>query len=117
MHTFELSGLGKAPFNIVNPQGHAFNKGEIFWCKHCGTQIKNRHFIKSQDGVVSIVGIDCLSKTGDQGLIDGQRRLKRELKHEQEEKVRMQVQAEREEEQRSATVVLLTLKLLKRKKL
>jgi len=77
-HTFEQSGLGKAPFKVVERKGHAIESGVIFWCEHCGTQLKNRHFVKSSDGKVSVVGIDCLKKTGDQGLIDGAKRLARE---------------------------------------
>jgi hypothetical protein len=77
-HTFELSGLGKPPYVVVNPKQNPLDQGVQFWCDHCGTCIKNRNFIKSSDGKVSIVGIDCLRKTGDQGLIDGVKRLKRE---------------------------------------
>ena len=78
VHTFEQSGLGKFPFCIVEPKQHPIEKGCVFWCEHCGTQIKNRNFVKSYDGKVSVVGIDCLNKTGDQGLIDGAKRIKRE---------------------------------------
>lgn len=79
-HTFELSGLGKPPYGVVHPQQHAIEKGQTFWCEHCGTAIINRHFIKSSDSKVSVVGIDCLRKTGDQGLIEGVKLLKREEK-------------------------------------
>ncbi|WP_045861821.1 hypothetical protein [Teredinibacter purpureus] len=80
MHTFQQSGLGHPPYVVVHPKQHALEKGQIFWCEHCGTTIKNRHFIQSSEGKVSIVGIDCLKKTGDEGLIDGVKRLKREAK-------------------------------------
>ncbi|WP_286241143.1 hypothetical protein [Neptuniibacter halophilus] len=96
MHTFELSGLGKAPFHLITPKQSALDKGEIFWCEHCGTTIKHRNFIKSADGKVSIVGIDCLKKTGDQGLIDGQRRLVREARHAEQEVQRAKDQMDRE---------------------
>ena len=79
MHTFEQSGLGIAPFKVVSPEKHFLLKHGVLFCEHCGTQIKNRHFIESSNGVVSVVGIDCLKKTGDQGLVDGERRIKREL--------------------------------------
>jgi hypothetical protein len=78
LHTFEISGLGKSPFRYIDPKkSDVLAAGQQCWCEHCGTMIKNRHFIKSSDGVVSIVGVDCLQKTGDQGLIDGEKRLKK----------------------------------------
>lgn len=84
-HTFELSGLGKPPFEVVHPKQNALDKGHTFWCEHCGTILKNRHFIKSSDGIISIVGIDCLKKTGDAGLIDGVKRLAREQRAQERE--------------------------------
>src|SRR5690606_32284281 len=70
----EQSGLGKAPFRYVGQPGKdATDKAGIFWCEHCGTTLKHRHFVRSSDGVLSIVGIDCLNKTGDAGLIDAQK--------------------------------------------
>lgn len=80
-HTFELSGLGKAPFKIVSTD-HGQKNG-VFFCEHCGTAIKNRNFVKSADGVISVVGIDCLNKTDDAGLIDGAKRLKKAVKNEE----------------------------------
>ena len=82
MHTFEISGLGKAPFVVVQPKINAMeaNLGRVWYCEHCGTTIKNRHFIKSADGKIFTVGIDCLRKTGDQGLIEGEKRLRSEAK-------------------------------------
>ena len=65
VHVFTLSGLGQAPFSLCKPQ-----ESGVFFCEHCGTVLKNRFFIKSADGKVSVVGIDCLNKTGDNGLID-----------------------------------------------
>jgi len=79
-HTFELSGLGKAPFTIIHPKLNAFENDGVFWCEHCGTTIKNRNFVKSYDGKVSVVGIDCLEKTGDAGLIAGAKRIAKELR-------------------------------------
>lgn len=64
-HVFTLSGLGNAPFYLCKPQ-----ESSVFFCEHCGTVLKNRFFIKSTDGKISVVGIDCLNKTGDNGLID-----------------------------------------------
>lgn len=83
-HAFEVSGLGKAPFRyLAHPGKAAVEKAGIFWCEHCGTMIKNRHFIVSHDGIVSVVGIDCLGKTGDAGLIDGQKEAARRIKAEE----------------------------------
>jgi len=65
VHVFTFSGLGQAPFSLCKPQ-----ESGVFFCEHCGTVLKNRFFIKSADGKVSVVGIDCLNKTGDNGLID-----------------------------------------------
>lgn len=80
IHTFEQSGLGKAPFTITTASEQAKDAGAVFWCEHCGTQLKNRYFVKSADNRVSVVGIDCLKKTGDAGLIAGAKRLQREAK-------------------------------------
>lgn len=80
-HTFELSGLGKAPFKIVSTD-HGQKNG-VFFCEHCGTVIKNRNFVKSADGIISVIGIDCLNKTDDAGLIDGAKRLKKAIKNEE----------------------------------
>lgn len=88
-HTFEISGLGKAPFRVVQPKQNAIEAGGIFFCEHCGTTIKNRHFIKSSDGKVSVVGVDCLRKTGDAGLVDGVKRLAREQRAQAREAERM----------------------------
>lgn len=101
-HTFTLSGLGEAPFSIAHPKLHATEKGlgEVFWCEHCGTTIKNRNFIKSADGKISVVGIDCLRKTGDEGLIAGAKRLAREIKAEKKESARMAALEESRQAQR-----------------
>ena len=52
----------------------------MFFCEHCGTSLKNRYFIKSSDGKVSVVGVDCLNKTGDRGLIESVKAEKRKKK-------------------------------------
>jgi len=84
-HVFTLSGLGQSPFYLHNPVGQEIaDTAGVFFCEHCGTVLKNRHFIKSSDGKVSVVGIDCLNKSGDNGLIDSfkeqQRKSKREAR-------------------------------------
>ena len=82
-HTFTLSGLGEAPFSLVHPGDPKAQENQAFFCEHCGTGLKNRFFVKSADGKVSVVGIDCLNKTGDQGLMDGEKRLRRQLRQEE----------------------------------
>lgn len=69
-HAFTLSGLGKAPFSHCPASHQLAIQNQAFYCEHCGTMLKNRHFVISKDGRVSVVGIDCLNKTGDHGLIE-----------------------------------------------
>jgi hypothetical protein len=70
IHPFYLSGLGLAPFQHCSENDGLAKFNFAFFCEHCGTMLKNRYFVKSYDGKVSVVGIDCLRKTGDQSLID-----------------------------------------------
>lgn len=82
-HVFTLSGLGQSPFYLHNPVGEEIaDTAGVFFCEHCGTVLKNRHFIKSSDGKVSVVGIDCLKKSGDNGLIDAFKEQQRFAKQE-----------------------------------
>ena len=82
-HVFTLSGLGQSPFYLHNPVGQEIaDTAGVFFCEHCGTVLKNRHFIKSSDGKVSVVGIDCLNKSGDNGLIDAFKEQQRKAKQE-----------------------------------
>ncbi|MDA0145966.1 hypothetical protein OCT63_17205 [Vibrio sp. RW] len=90
-HTFELSGLGSAPFTIVKAQPG----NPTFFCEHCGTMLKNRYFVKSAEGRVSVVGVDCLKKTGDIGLLEGinrQKAMEKARKREEEHQARQQNQ-------------------------
>ena len=84
-HTFTLSGLGEAPFMVVDPKQNALEAGHVFYCEHCGTQIIHRYFVKSSCGKVSVVGVDCLKKTGDLGLIAGLKRIVRDKRAAQRE--------------------------------
>lgn len=79
-HTFTQSGLGFAPFKVCPSTDPRAVRNTAFWCEHCGRQLKNRFFVSSADERVSVVGIDCLRKTGDAGLIQGAQRLLREQK-------------------------------------
>ncbi|MEZ9709182.1 hypothetical protein AB4254_10935 [Vibrio breoganii] len=86
-HTFEQSGLGLAPFKIVSKsEGNG-----AFYCEHCGTMLKNRFFVKSSDGKVSVVGVDCLKKTDDVGLLEGVKRIQKAIRAEK----RMQAQEDK----------------------
>lgn len=97
VHTFTLSGLGEAPFYLCHPNDPKARENTAFFCEHCGTGLKNRFFVKSADGKVSVVGIDCLQKTGDQGLIDAEKRLRRQIRQEEREaKVQANEQARQE---------------------
>lgn len=101
MHTFEASGLGKAPFKYITPSKiEAANAGQTFFCNHCGTIIQNRHFIKSDDGKVSIVGVDCLEKTGDEGLVAGELRQRKELRNKARAEKQAKSWAETQEKER-----------------
>lgn len=100
-HQFTLTGLGDAPFTVV-AAGHPRARENLsFACEHCGIMLKNRHFVQSACGKVSVVGIDCLSKTGDGGLISGARALQRQERFQAKEEQRMQAQSQREEVERS----------------
>lgn len=61
-HPFTERGLGLAPFRICGEGDAGARRNHSFFCEYCGIILKNRHFIKSADGVVSVVGIDCLGK-------------------------------------------------------
>ena len=75
MHIFEVSGLGSPPFRLTTNSDDFKDHAFVFWCEHCGTSLINRHFIKSNDGVISVVGVDCLKKSGDEGLISQQKQI------------------------------------------
>lgn len=100
IHSFTLSGLGQSPFRVIAPpkenSGCLTKRLETFFCEHCGTMLKNRHFVKSSDGKVSVVGVDCLKKTGDAGLIAGHKRMVRENAAALREAVRVADRLERE---------------------
>lgn len=100
-HTFELSGLGIAPFELVILTEPLVSKAAVFWCEHCGTQIKNRYFVRSSDNIVSVVGIDCANKTGDQGIIDGIKRQKRLILAEKREAERKEILDKKAVEERA----------------
>lgn len=97
IHRFELAGLGKAPFRCVglsqipsptlaehNPDAYNnalrslppdFGCGT---CHYCGQAIMNCYLIVSADGHKFAVGCECVRKTGDAGLVNKQKALKRQ---------------------------------------
>jgi hypothetical protein len=88
-HPFTRSGLGLAPFSVYVPVKGEISDRNVHSCEHCGRPIKKLNLVQSSDGQISMVGIDCLKKTGDEGLIDGVRRLSGKVSaREKENKVR-----------------------------
>lgn len=73
-HVFEKSGLGAAPFRCT---AYDYSKRGAT-CDHCGTPILHLFDITSADGKVSIVGSTCVGKTGDAGLIDEAKQLRKQ---------------------------------------
>jgi hypothetical protein len=100
MHTFEISGLGKAPFSIANSTEFKKLTGEVFWCEHCGTSLVNRFLVKSSNGKLSVVGIDCLKKTGDKGIVDGAKAIQSEARAKVRHEARMLVVEAKHADQR-----------------
>ena len=84
MHTFEMSGLGRSPFKLIGTPGSKMLRGygQLFCCQHCGTILQHQWLVESSDGVMSVVGVDCVKKTGDAGLWDGVLRHRREVNSE-----------------------------------
>lgn len=73
VHTFELAGLGKAPFKFSHFAQLKYDRAQTAYhsggsCDYCGTAIMNAYYIKSADGRTFKVGSDCVAKTGDAGL-------------------------------------------------
>lgn len=102
-HVFESAGLGSAPFSFVGVETRrgpikmmqlAFDGKTMIevdvgapgqpmgTCDYCGTGIADCYMIRSADGKNSIVGCECVSKTGDRGLKIAIERAKKELNRE-----------------------------------
>lgn len=117
-HTFTESGLGEAPFKVVGfwsmPSRSAaesnpdFYREEMKWrprvakgvCDHCGRAITHHCIIASDDGQRSAVGIECVKKTGDLGIIGKSDLAKRKAAkersfREREQKILARLRAER----------------------
>jgi hypothetical protein len=83
-HVFERSGLGNAPYRLVDVYSDVGPKKSFIGgvtvevgypgqsmgrCDHCGTAIGTCYKIKSSDGKSFVVGSSCVEKSGDTGLI------------------------------------------------
>jgi hypothetical protein len=66
-HVFTEAGLGQAPFKVVG-----FTEKST-GCAFCGRAIQKVCIVKSADGIRSNIGCDCVKKTGDKGLIAGEK--------------------------------------------
>jgi hypothetical protein len=112
IHKFESAGLGKAPFRVVgvyslpspslaevNPDAYnnalrEMPKGYgVGSCAFCGTSLVHNYLIHSSDNRKFAVGCDCVTKTGDAGLEDEIKVLKRK---ERQAKRQVAQQAKRE---------------------
>lgn len=98
IHVFEKSGLGRAPFRCVglvsipstslagsNPD--AYNNAMrslpsgigVGSCGYCGTALMHNFIIESADDRRFVVGCDCVSRTGDAGLVKQVKRARVEV--------------------------------------
>ena len=66
-HVFTEAGLGQAPFKVIGYEERPTG------CAFCGRGIKKVSIVKSSDGKVSSIGCECVKKTGDSGLIAGEK--------------------------------------------
>jgi hypothetical protein len=98
MHPFEKAGLGKAPFHVV---GVEIRRGPIEiqpglfsgapgqpmgCCAYCATGIAECWLIRSADGKVSVVGNECVRRTGQTRLVKEAAPHLRELRHAAEDR-------------------------------
>lgn len=90
LHVFERAGLGLAPFRCVGWNRMTFQATPDSpvqpggTCDFCGTAIIYAALIQSRDGKQFKVGCDCVSKTGDEGLIEGYKTTPEYRKHQWE---------------------------------
>lgn len=89
-HTFEVAGLGKAPFRFHHYErksyqacpGAPIQPGGS--CKYCGQGITDTYYIVSSDNKMFTVGSTCVNKTGDKGLYNKVQRIANRVKREQQ---------------------------------
>lgn len=113
IHVFEKAGLGKAPFAFVGSyehHEHAFGSniqgliphGDYGTnCEFCGHYIRNVFLVESSDGKTFRVGSDCVTKTGDAGMINKVKAILKEQRQERE-RIKRQEQWEAERPEREA---------------
>lgn len=101
-HAFTQSGLGESPFKICSWNNPGALKNGSFFCEHCGRMLKNRFFVKSADGRVSVVGIDCLKKTDDVELFESAKNERKEVKEANKKLVLELKMTEKESRERNA---------------
>lgn len=75
MHKFEASGLGKAPFKFVGSFEKVYQASPDSprqpgaTCDYCGTGIMTVCQVRSSDGKLFGVGVNCVEKVGDAGIL------------------------------------------------
>lgn len=75
-HLFEKAGLGEAPFKVIARHWSAL----VSSCDYCGHPIMEICVIEDRRRRTFKVGNVCIEKTGDEGLIQELRRLRRAAK-------------------------------------
>lgn len=84
IHTFEANGLGKAPFVCIGYSRETYQACQgapvqpAGTCDRCGQGIMHVFHVRSADGRVSKVGIDCVEHTDDNALEAAARKAQRD---------------------------------------
>lgn len=106
VHQFERAGMGKAPFRVVGYGRFVFQAipGDPSCplqpgtsCDYCGTGCMDVANIESVDGIKHKVGLDCVTKVGDAGLVSRikkspeYRKLQRDKRYARHEVVKAEV--------------------------
>lgn len=77
VHAFEVSGLGRAPFEFVAlvRDGDPLDRNlarmvgaTLGRCQHCGRKLEHNCLIRDRDGRCSVVGTGCVRLCGDEGM-------------------------------------------------
>lgn len=113
IHRFELAGLGKAPFRFAGfsvetyQACHGAPTQPGTSCDYCGTGIMNVCHVESADGKTFKVGIDCIQKVGDAGLIHPAKAAKKAHKRakvDEARKLAREARERAEEEERTTKI-------------
>lgn len=100
-HPFTQSGLGQAPFKAVTPGAELKAKNNAFFCEHCSRMLKNRFFVKSADGKLSVVGSECVKKADDDLYLEI-KEIKKQQNKENKSKERQTVAQSKKEREKEA---------------